>query len=53
MTDEQTAGTFVGLNQKGWGPLTLQPCQCKACIRIRALNEGRESMRKEVEGIQS
>jgi hypothetical protein len=36
----QVPGTFIGINPKGWGPLTLQPCQCRACVRIRAFNEG-------------
>ena len=38
------AGTFIGLNPKGWGPLTLQPCQCRLCVRIRAFGAGRQSV---------
>lgn len=33
------AGMFLGLNPQGWGPPTLQPCQCRTCVAIRARNE--------------
>lgn len=30
------SGTIIALNPKGWGPLVLAPCPCRACVRIRA-----------------